>query len=120
MNMNAGEGRPVLQQVRYAGNQPTRQQVEAVQKRRQQAAVNGADWQLCAKGVKENNARKDTGGRARRNPRRLQLKPPRAQKLPRTPRGRFRERGRRERATAKAVGDPDLLLPGLPSAKNAP
>ena len=43
MNMNTGEGRPVLQQVRYAGNQPTRQQVEAVQKRRQQAAVNGAD-----------------------------------------------------------------------------
>ena len=71
MNMNTGEGRPVLQQVRYAGNQPTRQQVEAVQKRRQQAAVNGADWQLCAKGAKENTDRrdrKDTEERGKKQP----------------------------------------------------
>ena len=59
MNMNAGEDLPVLQQVRYAGNQPTLQQVETEQKRRQQAAGNGQHGQKCAEGLRLNNVRKD-------------------------------------------------------------
>ena len=61
INMNAGEDLPVLQDVRYAGREPTLQEVERVQRRRQQAAVNGQHGQLCAKGVAGNKARKDTG-----------------------------------------------------------
>ena len=69
--MNAGEDLPVLQQVRYAGNQPARQQVEAVQKRRQQAAVNGEHGQLCAERARLNNVRKDrkdAGEQGKKNP----------------------------------------------------
>ena len=68
MNMNAGEDLPVLQQVRYAGREPTLQEVERVQRRRQQAAVNGQHGQLCAKGVAGNKARKDTGEQGKKNP----------------------------------------------------
>ena len=109
----------MLKEVRYAGTQPNLQDVERVQKRRQQAAVNGVHGKLCAKELQENEdrkERKDTGSRARRIPRRLQLKPPRVQKLPRRPRGRVRVR---QKGKGKGGGDPGLLLPGLPSAKHA-
>ena len=39
-----------------------------MQRRRQQAAVNGQHGQLCAKGVAGNKARKDTGEQGKKNP----------------------------------------------------
>ena len=81
--------------------------------------MNGEDWQLCAKGAKENKARKDSGKQGKKNPKKAAAEATKGTKLPRRPQGRVRVRGRRARARAKPVGDPGLLLPGLPSAKQA-
>ena len=107
INMNAGEGRPVLQQTRYAGNQPTRQQAEAVQKRRQQAAANGVDWQLCAKVAKESKDRedrKDTGEQGKKKPKKAAAEATKGTKAAKKATGKGPGEGQKGKGKGKGKG----------------